>query len=52
MLGCDGIFDKLTNEQVLAAIWESSRKRYKSKDDSMHSIAGMAVETVLKLSVD
>lgn len=32
LLGCDGIFDKLTNEQVIRAVWESTRKRFKTKD--------------------
>lgn len=29
LIGCDGIFDKLSNEQVIRAVWETARKRYK-----------------------
>ena len=28
VLGCDGIFDKLTNIQVIQAAWESSKKNF------------------------
>jgi protein phosphatase PTC2/3 len=52
LLGCDGIFDKLSDTQVLKAVWEAARKRYTSTDVSMHTLSGAAVETVLKLSVD
>lgn len=52
LLGCDGIFDKLTDTQVLKAVWESARKRYSNTEISLHSLSGAAVETVLKLSVD
>lgn len=36
----------------MKAVWESARKRYTSTDYSLHSLAGSAVEIVLKLSVD
>lgn len=52
VLGCDGIFDKLSDSQVMRAVWESMRKRYKQQDTSLHLLSGAAVETVLKLSVD
>ena len=51
-MGCDGIFDKLTDTQVLTAVWEASRKNFTSVDSSLHQISGVAVEMVLKLSVD
>lgn len=31
VLGCDGIFDKLNNEQVIQATWESARKNFKER---------------------
>lgn len=52
LLGCDGIFDKLTDQQVIKAVWESARKRFKNRDTSIHLISGAVVETVLKLSVE
>lgn len=52
LLGCDGIFDKLSDTQVMKAVWETVRKRYTSMDVSMHELSGAAVEMVLKLSVD
>ena len=52
LLGCDGIFDKLTDTQVLKAVWETVRKKFVSQETSLHNLSGAAVEIVLKLSVD
>ena len=51
VLGCDGIFDKLNNMQVIQAAWESSRKNYKDRGQSIHSVCGLSVEKVMKASV-
>lgn len=52
LLGCDGIFDKLNDTQVIKAVWEAARKRFTQDDSSLHQLSGAAVEIVLKLSVD
>ena len=41
MLGCDGIFDKLTNKHVVAKVWESIG------DASVHEELSKAVDRVL-----
>ena len=45
-LGCDGIFDKLTNEDVSRIIWIKAREEYKM-NKNIHEIAGECVTTVL-----
>lgn len=47
MLGCDGIFDKLNNMNVLDIIWDTVRKQ----PGSIHQLAGYCVEKILKESV-
>lgn len=51
VLGCDGIFDKLSNMQCIQATWESSRKNYKDRGQTIHSVCGLGVEKVMKASV-
>lgn len=51
LLGCDGIFDKLSNFQVIRAVWETVRKKFLNREQSVHLLSGAAIETVLKLSV-
>ena len=51
MLGCDGIFDKLSDFQVIRAVWETARKKFINREQSVHLLSGAAIETVLKLSV-
>lgn len=51
VLGCDGIFDKLNNEQVIQATWESARKNFKERTQTIHQVCGMAVEKIMKASV-
>ena len=44
-LGCDGIFDKLTNEDVSECVWRSACER---RTNSVHQQTGLAAESVLK----
>ena len=37
--------------QVIQAAWESSRKNYKDRGQSIHSVCGLSVEKVMKASV-
>jgi len=51
ILGCDGIFDKLSNQKVFKACWEASKKSFKNRATPIHGLCGLAVEAVLKASV-
>ena len=51
VLGCDGIFDKLTNTQVIQAGWESAKKRFTDRGQSIHQNCGGSVEAILKSAV-
>ena len=51
VLGCDGIFDKLENTQVIQAAWEGAKKKYFDRGQVIHSNCGSAVESILKASV-
>jgi hypothetical protein len=46
----DGIFDKLSNKDVIAATWEAIDRT--PDDKSIHAISGDCVEAVMKGSVD
>lgn len=52
VLGCDGIFDKLSNSQVVQAAWESAKKGFTDRRQLIHSNCGLAVEGILKASVN
>ena len=43
----DGIFDKLSNEEVIKAVWQTPLGAVKS----VHDFTGKAIENVMKLSL-
>ena len=47
LLGCDGIFDKLENMEIVQQVWETARK----SQGVLHQVCGECVEMVLKGSV-
>ena len=51
MLGCDGIFDKLSSAQVLKASWEAAKKRFRNREQSLHQVCGASVEAILRASI-
>jgi len=48
ILACDGIFDKLTNKEVIQTVWEGIMEN-QIKDP--HKQCGIAVDRILKTSV-
>ena len=51
VLGCDGIYDKLSNTQVVQAGWEAAKKKFKDRGQAIHQNCGTAVEAILKSSI-
>lgn len=52
VLGCDGIYDKLSNEDVVRCVWNSvSDNRQLKVANNVHKQCGMGVEYVLKNSL-
>lgn len=52
VLGCDGIFDKMSNENILECVWNSvSDNRQMKVANNIHKQTGMAVEYILKNSL-
>ena len=50
VLGCDGIFDKLSNEDVSQCVWNSVNLDNKDQKlaQNVHQQSGLAVEAILK----
>jgi len=51
LLACDGVFDKLTNSDVITTGWRGARSSFKSSTQKIHSICGSSVELILKASI-
>lgn len=51
VLGCDGIYDKLNNTQVIQAGWEAAKKKFTDRGQAIHENCGYAVEQILKSAV-
>ena len=52
VLGCDGIFDKLSNEHLIECVWNSVNDNRQMKvANNIHKQTGMAVEYILKNSL-
>ena len=48
VIACDGVFEKLDNEDVVSVVWENLKI---SQPETVHEACGVAVESVLKSSV-
>lgn len=48
VLGCDGIFDQMTNQEVVDCIWMTTRD---AKMKNVHQQCGVAVDMVMKTSL-
>ena len=53
VLACDGIFDKMSDEDVSSCVWNSCNLEQKDKRpaQNVHQQCGLAVESVLKNSL-
>ena len=53
ILGCDGIFDKLTNEDCSICVWNSVTMDNKDQKlaQNVHQQSGLGVESILKNSL-
>ena len=52
ILGCDGIFDKLSNEDTVKCVWNSvTDNKTLNLASNVHKQSGMAVEYILKNSL-
>ena len=52
-LGCDGIYDKMNNEESIKAVWRAAYDNFnhpsvKGTATDVHKLAGMGVEYILK----
>ncbi len=48
-MGCDGIFDQLSNAEVISSVWLTTKESVKSKN--VHMQSGIAVDMVIKTSL-
>ena len=48
-MGCDGIYDKLSNLEIFDIIWKFKQKGYVRND--IHELSGMVTDAVMKLSL-
>ena len=53
MMGCDGIFDKMSNEESIMAVWRAAHDNrhhpsVKGTAHDVHKLCGMGVEYILK----
>lgn len=53
VVGCDGIFEKMSNADVMNKIWDSALKPEELKTPlSVHARCGLSVDNVLNESVE
>ena len=49
ILGCDGVYDKLTNEEIMKSVWLTTKAEYRAKN--IHSQCSYGIDIVLKTSL-
>ena len=52
VLGCDGIFDDLSNEEVINAAWMAYKHRAKEKNYDMHESTKEACDLVIRVALE
>ena len=52
-MGCDGIFDRLSNKESIQAVWNGALElqKYNPTTQSIHQFAGIAVDYIIKNSM-
>lgn len=50
VLGCDGIFDRLTNQHVLDITWDAFNQTKTSSETTIHSVTGKMTDAIIKQS--
>lgn len=48
-MGCDGIYDKLSNLEIFDVIWKFKQKGFVRND--IHELSGLVTDAVMKLSL-
>ncbi len=48
LIGCDGIFDRLSNREVVDSVWEAAIDMARKKRGTIHQAVADAVELVLR----
>ncbi len=48
VLGCDGIFDRLTNQHVLDITWDAFNQTKASSETTIHSVTGKMTDAIIK----
>ena len=52
MLGCDGIFDKLSNEEISDVIWKTHKRCESENSFLKDAVSGVICEAMAKKSLD
>ncbi|EAS03946.2 serine/threonine phosphatase 2C (macronuclear) [Tetrahymena thermophila SB210] len=49
VMGCDGIYDKLTSQEIGQIVWDTTKNE--ALGENIHEFAGKSVENIMKLSI-
>ncbi|KAL4473310.1 hypothetical protein ABPG73_013000 [Tetrahymena malaccensis] len=49
VMGCDGIYDKLTSQEIGQIVWDTTKNELLG--ENIHEFAGKSVENIMKLSI-
>lgn len=52
VMGCDGIYDDLTNEEIVNAAWLVFKNRGKEKNYDIHELSMEACDLVIKYALE
>ena len=52
VMGCDGIFDDLSNEEVINAAWIVFKNRAKEKNYDIHELSQEACDMIIKVALE
>ena len=52
IMGCDGIFDDMSNEEVVNAAWYIYKNKAKDKNYNIHELSGDACDIIIKYGME